>query len=153
MLPEGSSARPPPPRDSVSDRGRESECSPSLRTGLAVFQRPALQLMGSTVRLRASRFRDRLLALSALYASCGQVEQPGLVKEAVAPSGVIVNSFGLPFSFGSLSQDASQSSSDPTVHVLEGIEFAVLEVVTTSPHILGSWVDLDTISCIRRSIF
>src|SRR6201994_4663751 len=24
---------------------------------------------------------------------------------------------------------------------------------TTSPHILGSWVDLDTISCIRRSIF
>src|ERR1700723_846688 len=30
----------------------------------------------------ASRFRDRLLALSALYASCGQVEQPGLVKEA-----------------------------------------------------------------------
>src|SRR5580704_10649628 len=42
------------------DRGRESECSPSLRTGQAVFQRPALQLMGSTVRLRASRFRDRL---------------------------------------------------------------------------------------------
>ena len=65
-----------------NDRGRESECSPSLRTGQAVFQRPALQLMGSTVRLRASRFRDRLLALSALYASCGQVEQPGLVKEA-----------------------------------------------------------------------
>src|SRR5580693_4509718 len=64
------------------DRGRESECSPSLRTGQAVFQRPALQLMGSTVRLRASRFRDRLLALSALYASCGQVEQLGLVKEA-----------------------------------------------------------------------
>jgi hypothetical protein len=24
---------------------------------------------------------------------------------------------------------------------------------TTSPHILGSWVDFDTISCIRRSIF
>src|SRR5580692_3369898 len=65
-----------------NDRGRESECSPSLRTGQAVFQRPALQLMGSTVRLRASRFRDRLLALSALYASCGQVERPGLVKEA-----------------------------------------------------------------------
>jgi hypothetical protein len=43
-----------------NDRGRESECSPSLRTGQAVFQRPALQLMGSTVRLRASRFRDRL---------------------------------------------------------------------------------------------
>jgi len=38
------------------DRGRESECSPSLRTGKAVFPRPALQLMGSTVRLRASRF-------------------------------------------------------------------------------------------------
>src|SRR5580693_2563014 len=37
-----------------NDRGRESECSPSLRTGQAVFQRPALQLMGSTVRLRAS---------------------------------------------------------------------------------------------------
>jgi hypothetical protein len=27
------------------------------------------------------------------------------------------------------------------------------QVVTTSPHILGSWGDLDTISCIRRSIF
>jgi hypothetical protein len=26
-------------------------------------------------------------------------------------------------------------------------------LVTTSPHILGSWVDFDTISCIRRSIF
>jgi len=38
--------------DGVIDRGRESDCSPSLRTGLAVFQRPALQLMGSTVRLR-----------------------------------------------------------------------------------------------------
>src|SRR5580704_15518247 len=75
-------ADPPRRRDGVKDRGRESECSPSLRTGQAVFQRPALQLMGSTVRLRASRFRDRLLALSALYASCGQVEQPGLVKEA-----------------------------------------------------------------------
>jgi hypothetical protein len=36
----------------ANDRGRESDCSPSLRTGLAVFQRPALQLMGSTVRLR-----------------------------------------------------------------------------------------------------
>src|ERR1700744_3375960 len=117
----------------VNDRGRESECSPSLRTGQAVFQRPALQLMGSTVRLRASRFRDRLLALSALYAGCGQVEQPGLVKEAVSPSGVIVDSFGLPLSFGPLSQDASQSSSNPTIHRLEGIEFAVLEVVIPPP--------------------
>jgi hypothetical protein len=26
-------------------------------------------------------------------------------------------------------------------------------IATTSPHILGSWGDLDTISCIRRSIF
>ena len=117
----------------ANDRGRESECSPSLRTGLAVFQRPALQLMGSTVRLRASRFRDRLLALSALYSSCGQVEQPGLVKEAVAPSGVIINSFGLPLSFSSFSQDASQSASDPTIHVLEGIEFTILEVVIPPP--------------------
>ena len=89
--------------------------------------------MGSTVRLRASRFRDRLLALSALYASCGQVEQPRLVKEAVAPSGVIIEPFGLPLPFGSFSQDASQASSDPTIHRLEGIEFAVLEVVKPPP--------------------
>ncbi len=73
------------------------------------------------------------MALSALYTSCGQVEQPGLVKEAVAPSGVIMDSFGFPLSFGSLSQDASQSSSDPTIHGLECIEFAVSEVVIPPP--------------------
>ena len=37
------------------DRGRESVSSPSLRTGQALFAHPALQLMGSTVRLRSSR--------------------------------------------------------------------------------------------------
>jgi hypothetical protein len=42
------------------DRGRESDSSPSLRTGQAVFQHPALQLMGSTVRLRSARVYDRL---------------------------------------------------------------------------------------------
>ena len=73
------------------------------------------------------------MALSALYASCGQVEQPGLVKEAVAPSGVIIDPFGLPLPFGSFSQDASQASSDPTIHGLERIQFAVLEVVKPPP--------------------
>src|ERR1700735_813492 len=68
-----------------------------------------------------------------LYSGCGQVEQPGLVKEAVAPFGVIVNPFGLPLSFGTFSQDASQSSPDPAVHRLECIAFAVAEVVKPSP--------------------
>ena len=43
----------------MKDRGRESASSPSLRTGQALFAHPALQLMGSTVRLRSSRC-DRL---------------------------------------------------------------------------------------------
>jgi hypothetical protein len=73
------------------------------------------------------------VALSAVYSSCGQVEQPGLVKEAVGPPGVIIKSFGLTLSFGSFSQDASQSSSDPPVHCLECIKFAVLEVVKPPP--------------------
>jgi hypothetical protein len=42
--------------------------------------------------------------------------------------------------------------SQKTLEALEG-SYPPVGYITTSPHILGSWVDLDTISCIRRSIF
>ena len=113
-----------------NDRGRDDvECRP--RTGQADLPRPALQLMGSTVRLRL-RCRGLLIdfgAIGPFCSGCSQVKQPGLVKEAVGPSGVILESFGLPFSFDSFSQDASQSSSDPTVHCLECIPLAIPKVV------------------------
>src|SRR5580704_2511746 len=48
-------------------------------------------------------------------------------------SGVIIDPFGLPLPFGSFSQDASQASSDPTIHGLERIQFGVLEVVKPPP--------------------
>ena len=63
------------------DRGRESECSPSLRTGQAVFQRPALQLMGSTVRLRASRFRDRLWRYRPFTRAAVRLNSPASSKK------------------------------------------------------------------------
>jgi len=68
------------------------------------------------------------VALSAFIPSCGQVVQPGLVEEAIGLSAVVWFAFGFSFSFGSFSQDASQSSSDPAVHALECIALTVPEV-------------------------
>ena len=72
------------------------------------------------------------MALSAGDPSCSQVKQPGLVKEAVGPS-LVIESFGLAPSFGSFSQDASQPASDPAVHTLKRVEFAMPEVVVPPP--------------------
>ena len=67
----------PPDPVVVRDRGRESVGSPSLRTGQARFTHPALQLMGSNSETEVFEF--------CIEPCCCQVEQSGLVKEAVAP--------------------------------------------------------------------
>jgi hypothetical protein len=63
---------------------------------------------------------------------CCQVEQPGLVKEAVAPPLVILGS-GPAFLLGTFSQEASQSSPDPAVYALQRIQLAKAEVVVSPP--------------------
>jgi hypothetical protein len=67
-----------------TDRGRETASSPTLRTGQALFAHPALQSMGSTVRLRSSRFDDRLLALSTLSRAVVRLSSIGLVVRSSA---------------------------------------------------------------------
>ena len=81
MLKKRTNGQPPRPRTHI-DRGRESECSPlPSRTGLADFQRPALQLMGSTVRLRASRFRDSLWRYRPFTRAAVRLNSPASSKK------------------------------------------------------------------------
>ena len=47
------------------------------------------------------------MALSALSVSCGQVEQPRLLEEAIGPALVVGPAFSFTFSFGSFAQDAA----------------------------------------------
>jgi hypothetical protein len=64
----------------TNDRGRDDGLGrPSLRTGQELFAHPALQSMGSTVRLRISRCNDRLLALSTLSRAVVRLGSSGLV--------------------------------------------------------------------------
>ena len=63
---------------------------------------------------------------------CPQAEQPGLVKEVVAPPLVVLSSAPA-FPFGAFSQDASQPSPDPAVNALERIKLAKAEVVVPPP--------------------
>ena len=73
--------------------------------------------MGSNSETEGFEFCDSLWALLAMEPCCCQVEQSGLVKEAVAPPLMVFPS-ALAFSLGALSQDASQPSPDPSVDAL-----------------------------------
>ena len=47
------------------------------------------------------------MALSALSVSCGQVEQPRLLEEAVGPALMVGPAFSFAFSFGAFAQDTA----------------------------------------------
>src|SRR5882672_1293209 len=104
------------------DRGRESVTSPSLRTGLADFPHPALQLVVLPPRGLAGQGMSFL-----------QAKEPMLGKEGIGPALMIgaVN-FGHPFVAETFAQEASQPPADPAVHQSECRAMAVLEVLEPS---------------------
>src|SRR5438445_8749284 len=92
---------------------------PSLRTGLADFPHPALQLVISPLRL------------ARLRAGYGHREQPVFGEVGIGPELVVAHSHPA-FQTVAFAQDGSHSSAYPTVQVSERTFLAVLEITKPS---------------------
>jgi MFS family permease len=64
-----------------ADRGRESACSPSLRTGQALFTHPALQLMGSNSETEVFEFSDSLWLYRSSCRAAVRLNSPASSKK------------------------------------------------------------------------
>ena len=87
----------------MKDRGRDDviKVAPPSEPDRRFSRIRLSRSWGLTLRLRVSNFHQRPQALFAHCSSCGQIEQPGFVEEAVGPPAMIESAFGLTLSFDS----------------------------------------------------
>jgi hypothetical protein len=92
-------------RDHRIDRGRDDyiKVAPPYEPDRRFSRIRLSRSWGLTLRLRVSNFHQshRRYLLFTHCSSCGQIEQPGFVEEAVGPPAMIESAFGLTLSFDS----------------------------------------------------